>query len=147
MREKLSKTAQTFVSEPGAWIHPKQSRFNIALYKGFLTQLSCFPGIWVNYGENVPLHVVPLYAAVFRNISAVSKDFHYCLQCFCKNTETLTTVTYQGLLHHRLRADLLMPLIVCKNGTHVSYVIFVLSRPRAAGQRVVTTLFEVFVET
>ena len=48
---------------------------------------SCFPGILVNYGENTPLHVVPLHVAIFRNINAVSKDFLCCLQCFCQNTE------------------------------------------------------------
>jgi len=57
------------------------------------------------------------------------------------------TVTCQGLLHHRLHADLLIPLIIYKNGTHVSlYVIFVVVRYSAASQKVVSTLFQVFVE-
>jgi len=38
MREELSKTGQTCVSKLVARIQPKQSRYNIALYKVFQTQ-------------------------------------------------------------------------------------------------------------
>jgi len=90
MRENLSKTGQAFVRKPVAWIQPKQSGLNIVLYNVFRTQ-KLFSGIWVNYGENAPLHVVPIYAAVFRNVSAVSKDFLYIVYSASVN-----------LLKHRL---------------------------------------------
>ena len=57
-------------------------------------------------------------------------------------------VTKKGLLNHRLHADLFILLIIYKNGTHVPlYVIFVLIRHSAADQKVVSTVFQVFVET
>ena len=38
MREVLSETEQVLFSKPIAWIQPKQSPFNISLYKVFRTQ-------------------------------------------------------------------------------------------------------------
>jgi len=57
-------------------------------------------------------------------------------------------VIYKGLLNRRLHADLLILLIIDKNGTHVPLCVsFVLVIHSAADQKVVSTPFQVFVVT